>query len=52
MARRLGGLAEATMIDATWRSQIGPTRWVAVCCPRELAPKMRAGCGSRAAGGG
>ena len=49
MARRLGGLAEATVIDATWRRQIGPcaleawgARWVAVRCPRELAPKMRA----------
>ena len=58
MARRLGGLVEATVIDATWRSQIGPcaleawgVRWVAVRCPRELAPKMRAGgrgaCGMR-----
>jgi hypothetical protein len=47
MARRLGGLAEATVIDATWRRQIGPcaleawgARWVAVRYPRELAPKM------------
>ena len=49
MARRLGGLAEATVIDTIWRRQIGPcaleawgARWVAVRCPRELAPKMRA----------